>query len=73
MILGGVSVVGQVPAGYYDGASGLSGAPLKSALSHIIRGHTKVSYDNLWTAFIPRMISRMGRCGTFIVMCRMVR
>ncbi len=37
MILGGVSVVGQVPAGYYDGASGLSGAPLKSALSHIIR------------------------------------
>ncbi len=51
LLLGGVSVVGQIPFGYYNGAAGLSGAPLKSALSHIIRGHTKVSYDNLWTAF----------------------
>lgn len=46
-----VSALGQIPAGYYDGAAGLSGPQLKTALSHIIRGHTKFSYDYLWTAF----------------------
>ena len=51
LLLGYTPVMGQVPAGYYDAAAGLSGAPLKSALSHIIRGHTKFSYDYLWTAF----------------------
>ncbi len=41
----------QIPAGYYNAASGLSGAPLKTALYNIIKGHTSVSYDYLWTAF----------------------
>ncbi len=45
------SALGQIPPGYYNGAAGLNGAALKTALSHIIRGHTKVSYDYLWTAF----------------------
>ena len=39
------------PAGYYSSVSGLSGAPLKTALYNIIKGHTAVSYDGLWTAF----------------------
>ena len=34
----------QIPAGYYDGASGLSGDALKSALNDIIDGHTELSY-----------------------------
>ena len=51
MLVVTVSVMGQIPAGYYNGAAGLSGPQLKTALSHIIRGHTKFSYDYLWTAF----------------------
>jgi len=51
LLVMGVTVLGQIPTGYYDGAAGLSGAPLKTALSHIIKGHTKFSYDYLWTAF----------------------
>ncbi|MBN2638941.1 MAG: endonuclease [Bacteroidales bacterium] len=41
----------QIPAGYYDGASGKTGAALKTALAHIIKGHTKYTYDFLWTSF----------------------
>ena len=67
----GVAVLAQIPTGYYDGAAGLSGAPLKNALSHIIKGHTKFSYDFCGRLFIPQMISLMGRFGTFIAMCRM--
>lgn len=39
------------PAGYYDAASGLNGAELKTALHNIIDNHTVKSYDYLWTAF----------------------
>lgn len=45
------SVVAQIPAGYYDAATGLIGAPLKTALHKIIRGHTERSYAQLWTDF----------------------
>ncbi len=41
----------QPPAGYYDGASGKTGAQLKTALYNIIMGHTSISYAALWTAF----------------------
>ncbi len=34
------------PAGYYDPAIGLTGAPLKAALNNIIDGHTSISYSN---------------------------
>lgn len=37
----------QIPAGYYDGASGLSGETLKSALHNIIDDHTTISYDDV--------------------------
>jgi endonuclease I len=36
------------PPGYYDSASGLSGASLKSALHDIIDGHTVIPYDQLF-------------------------
>lgn len=39
---------GQIPAGYYNAAAGLTGAPLKTALYNIIKGHTVRSYP-LWT------------------------
>jgi endonuclease I len=39
-----------VPSGYYDSASGLSGAQLKSALHDIIDGHTTMSYSAVWEA-----------------------
>ncbi len=39
------------PAGYYDPAVGLQGEALQTALYNIIKAHTEVTYDNLWTAF----------------------
>lgn len=42
---------GQIPAGYYNSASGLTGAALKTALYHIIDNHTVLTYTNVWTAF----------------------
>jgi endonuclease I len=41
----------QIPAGYYDGATG-SGYSLKTQLHYIIDGHTAVSYTpGVWNAF----------------------
>ncbi len=39
------------PEGYYDGAVGLTGEPLRAALHAIIDDHTVWSYDYAWTAF----------------------
>ena len=39
------------PANYYNSANGLTGNPLKVALHDIIKGHTSISYSQLWTAF----------------------
>ena len=42
----------QAPSGYYSSANGLSGAPLKTALSSIItNGHQDKGYSGLWTAY----------------------
>ncbi len=43
-----ILVFGQIPAGYYDSASGLTGAPLKAELNNIIDGHTEFSYSQVW-------------------------
>ena len=51
LVLLSVFAKAQIPTGYYNAASGLSGAPLKTALYNIIKGHTSISYDALWTAF----------------------
>ena len=39
------------PANYYNSANGLSGNQLKVALHNIIKGHTSISYAQLWNAF----------------------
>ncbi|RYY47229.1 MAG: T9SS type A sorting domain-containing protein [Chitinophagaceae bacterium] len=41
-----------IPAGYYNGANGLSCQPLKTALKTIIStGANNIGYDGLWTAY----------------------
>ena len=39
----------EIPSGYYDNASGLSGATLKAALNNIIDGHTEFPYTSSGT------------------------
>lgn len=47
-----ISVYGQIPPGYYDGAKGLSGSVLKDTLCRIItRGHHPITYSEIWDAF----------------------
>lgn len=41
----------QIPAGYYDNATGKTGAALKTALYTIIKGHTVISYEGLINAY----------------------
>ena len=44
-------LIGQIPEGYYNAASGLHGEPLQQALHNIIDNHTSVSYSSLWNYF----------------------
>ncbi|MEW5845175.1 MAG: endonuclease [Bacteroidota bacterium] len=46
-----IQLFAQIPNGYYNNANGKSGAELKTALYNIIKNHTVISYDGLWTAF----------------------
>ena len=40
-----------VPAGYYSSINGKSGEALKDAIQKIIRNHTKLSYNSMWSHF----------------------
>lgn len=42
--------IAQIPAGYYDTATG-TGATLKTQLYNIIKGHTDNGYNGLWTTY----------------------
>ena len=44
-------LVGAQPTNYYNSANGLTGNQLKVALHNIIKGHTSISYSQLWNAF----------------------
>ena len=46
-----VCTVAQPPTNYYNSANGLTGNELKLALHNIIKGHTSISYAQLWNAF----------------------
>lgn len=47
-----IGVFAQIPTGYYDGTSGLTGAPLKTKLSQIIsNGHQDHGYNGLWSGY----------------------
>ena len=41
----------QPPANYYNSANGLTGNQLKVALHNIIKGHTSITYKEIWNAF----------------------
>ena len=46
-----VSLLGQIPSGYYNTANGLAGTQLQQALHNIIDDHTVISYGDLWDYF----------------------
>ena len=46
-----VTAVAQPPANYYNSANGLTGDQLKMALHNIIKGHTSISYSQIWNAY----------------------
>lgn len=47
------SVISQIPPGYYNAASGLTGYPLKTALAGIItNGHIDRGYGNLYSGYV---------------------
>lgn len=50
-LLIGICSWSQIPSGYYDNVQNLSGDDLRSELHNIIKEHTIISYDNLWSAF----------------------
>ena len=47
----GLQASAAVPSGYYDNAKNKSNKALMTALHTIIKGHTKRSYQQLWTDF----------------------
>ena len=46
----GITLLAQ-PANYYNSANGLTGNQLKVALHNIIKGHTFISYSQIWNAY----------------------
>ena len=51
LVLTGMSLMAQIPNGYYNNANGKTGDELKVALHNIIKGHHVVSYSGLLNAF----------------------
>lgn len=49
-LLAAVSAIAQIPAGYYDTATG-TGFTLKTQLYNIIKGHTSFGYDGLYDTY----------------------
>ena len=52
LALTSMSLMAQIPSGYYNNANGKTGSELKVALHNIIKGHHKVSYAGLLNAFV---------------------
>lgn len=44
-------VFAAIPEGYYTSADGALGAALKTSMFNIIKGHTELTYSELWQAF----------------------
>ena len=44
-------LLAQIPAGYYDRATGKKASDLKTAMCAIINPHTNIGYDGLWSAY----------------------
>ncbi|NQV15449.1 endonuclease [bacterium] len=61
LILSLSSLIAQIPEGYYDGTSGLSGTALQQVLHDIIDNHTVVSYSSLWTHYQTTDVKQNGK------------
>lgn len=46
-----MGVMAQIPNGYYNSANGKTGDELKVALHDIIKDHTSITYQQIWSAF----------------------
>lgn len=55
------SLSSQIPNGYYDQAKGKKGYELKTALHAIIKNHSDIGYDALWSAFQSTDIKSNGK------------
>ena len=51
LLLSAQLLVAQIPAGYYDKATGKSGSDLKTAMHNAIKNHTECSYSSLLDHF----------------------
>ena len=52
---------GEIPLGYYNSAAGKTGEALQVALYNIIKGHTDISYSDVWTAFYSTDVKSNGK------------
>lgn len=57
----------QIPAGYYEFATGTHGSGLKTALFSIITEHTERSYKELWTDMQKQMYVKTAEFGICIL------
>ena len=51
LMFAGYILSAQIPPGYYDPATGLSGTALQQALHNIIKDHDTETYNQLWSDF----------------------
>ena len=51
LALTSMGIMAQIPNGYYNNATGKTGDELKVALHDIIKDHTSISYQQIWSAF----------------------
>ena len=51
LTVAGLAAQAQIPNGYYNSANGKTGDELRSALHEIIKDHTTISYQQIWSAF----------------------
>ncbi len=52
-----INALSQIPDNYYQTADGKEDYELKTALYNIIKGHSDIGYDALWSAY-PKTDSR---------------
>ena len=57
----GSACFSQIPPGYYNPATGLTGNALKTALHNIIKNHNSISYNSLWTAYKKTDMTSNGK------------
>ncbi len=60
IVLFSVVSIAQIPAGYYNNATG-TGQTLKTQLYNIINDHSVVVYDDLWEAFETTDVRANGK------------